>query len=77
MLGKSGMTIVLFNVGSTELVERPILTITTVVQSLEGRKNIGDLCVHLVPPKEMIVEGTPRLASVLRVCVFLDMLPRA
>ena len=74
MLGKSGMTIVLFHVGNTELVERPILTITTVVQSLEGRKDIGDLCVHLVPPKEMIVEGTPRLASILLVSKLFDML---
>ena len=77
ILGKSGITIVLVNVGSAELVKREILTITTVVQSLEGQKNIGDHGVHLVPPKEMIVEGTPRLASILLVSKLLDMLPRA
>ncbi len=71
------MTIVLVHVGSAKLVKRKILAITTVVQSLEGQKNIGDHGVHLVPPKEMIVEGTLRLASVLLVSKFLDMLPRA
>jgi hypothetical protein len=71
------MMIVLVNVGSAELVEHEILMITTVVQSLEGRKNIGDHGVHLVSPKEMIVEGTPCLASILLVSKLLDMLPRA
>jgi hypothetical protein len=76
-LGKSGMAIVLVHMGSTELVKHKIPLITTIVQGLEGREDIGDHGVHLVPPKEMIVEGTPSLTPVLLVCEFLDVLPRA
>jgi hypothetical protein len=58
-LSKSGVTIVLVHMGSTVLVKSEIPWITTVGQSLEDQEDIGDHGVHLVPPKEMIVEGTP------------------
>ncbi len=76
-LGKSGVAIVLVHMGSTELVKREIPPITTVVQGLEGQEDISDHGVHLVPPKEIILEGMPSLTPILLVCEFLDVLPRA
>jgi hypothetical protein len=76
-LGKSGVAIVLVHMGSKELVKCEIPLITTIVQGLEGQEDIGNHGVHFVPPKDMIVEGTPSLTPVLLVCKFLDMLPHA
>jgi hypothetical protein len=75
-LGKSGVAIVLVHMGSSELVKCEIHPITTIVQGFEGREDIGDHGVHLVPPKEMILEGTPSLMPVLLVRKFFDVLPR-
>jgi hypothetical protein len=41
-LGKSSLAVVLVHMGSTELVKCEILPITTILQGLEGRKDIGD-----------------------------------
>ncbi len=75
-LGKSGVTIVLVHMGSAVLVKSEIPLVTTIVQGLQGREDIGNHGVHLVPPKEMVVEGTPGLTPILLVCKLLDVLPR-
>ncbi len=76
-LGQSGMVIVLIHVSSAVLVKCKIPSDTTVVKTLQGRKNVRDHGVDFVPPKEMAVEGTPGLTPVLLARKLLDMLPRA
>ncbi len=49
----------------------------TIVQALEGLKYVRDQGMNLAPPKEMIVEGTPGLASILLDSKLLDMMPCA
>ncbi len=75
ILSKDGIVIVLLHVGSAVLVKIEILVVTTVVQALEGQKYIRDHGVDLVPPKEMIVEGTPGLTPILLGSKLLDVLP--
>jgi hypothetical protein len=77
ILSKGGMVIVLLHVGSAVLVKIEILAVTAVVQALEGQKYIRDHGYNLVPPKEMIVEGTPGLAPILLGSKLLDVLPGA
>jgi hypothetical protein len=77
ILGKGGMAIVLLHVSSAVLVKIEILAVTTVVQALEGEKYIRDHGINLVPPKEMIVKGTPGLVPILLGSKLLDVLPRA
>ena len=74
-LGKSGMAIVLIHMGSTVLVKRKIPSITTVVQALQGQKDVGNHSIDLVPPKEMVVEDTPGLTPILLASKLLDVLP--
>ncbi len=76
-LGQSGMAIVLIRMGSTVLVKHKIPPITTVVQALPGQKDIDNHGVDLVPPKEMVVEGTPGLTPALLASKLLDVLPCA
>jgi hypothetical protein len=76
-LGKSGMAIMLIHMGSTVLVKRKIPLITTVVQALQGQKDVGNHGIDLVPPKEMVMEGMPGLMPILLASKLLDMLPRA
>ncbi len=70
------MAIVLLHMSSAELVKIKVLAVTTVVQALESRENIRDHGINLVPPKEMIVEGTPGLRPILLGSKLLDVLPR-
>ncbi len=76
-LGKRGMAIVLILMGSTVLVKRKIPLITTVVQVFQGQKDVGNYGIDLVPPKEMVMEGTPGLTLILLASKLLDMLPPA
>ncbi len=76
-LGQSSVAIVLIHMGSTVLVKHKIRSITTVVQALQGQKDVSDHGVDLAPPKEIVVEGTPGLTPVLLTSKLLDMLPRA
>jgi hypothetical protein len=71
------MAVVVLHVGSAVLVKIEILLVTTVVQALEGRNYVRNHGIDLVPPTEMIVEGTPSLAPILLGSKLLDMLPRA
>ncbi len=75
-LGQSGMAIVLVHMSSAVLVKRKIRSVTTVVQALQGQKDVNDHGVDLVPPKEMVMEGTPGLMPILLASKLLDMLPR-
>ncbi len=75
--GQSSMVIVLLHMGSTVLVKIKVLAVTTVLQALEGRENIRDHGVDLVPPNEMIVEGTLGLMPILLGSELLDVLPHA
>jgi hypothetical protein len=77
LLGQSGMTIVLIHMGSAVLVKHKIPLVTTVVQTLQGQKNFRDHGVDLVPPKELVMEGTPGLTPVLLASKLLDVLPCA
>jgi hypothetical protein len=74
-LGQSGMTIVLIHMGITVPVKGKIPSITTLVQALQGQKDVSNHGVNLVPPKEMVVEGTPGLKPILLASELLDMLP--
>jgi hypothetical protein len=69
------MSIVLLYMGSTVLVEIEILAVTTIVKGLEGRENVRDHGIDLVPPKEVVLEGPPCLASILLGSKLLHMLP--
>ncbi len=71
------MAIVLIHMGSTVLVKRKILSITTVVQANQGQKDIGDHGIDLVPPVEMVVKGMPGLTPILLASKLLDVLPHA
>jgi hypothetical protein len=75
LLGQSGMAIVLIHMGSAVLVKHKIRVVTTVVQTLQGRKSLRDHGFDLVPPKEMVVEGTPGLTPILLGSKLLDVLP--
>ncbi len=75
-LGKSDMAIVLIHMGSTVLVKCKTPSVTTVVQALQGQKDVGNHGIDIVPPKEMVVEGTPGLMPILLASKLLDMLPR-
>jgi hypothetical protein len=70
-LSKSGVVIVLVHMDSTVHVKHEIPPITTVVQGLQGQEDISNHGVHLIPPKEMAVEGTPGLTPVLLVCCWV------
>jgi hypothetical protein len=76
-LGQSGMAVVLIHMGSAVPVKRKIPLVTTVVQTLQGQKNVRDHGVDLVPLKETVVEGMPGLMPVLRASKLLDVLPCA
>ena len=76
ILGQGGMGIVLVHTGSAVL-EIKVCAVTTVVQALEGQKNLRDHGVNFVPPSEMIIEGTPGLTPILLGSELLDMLPHA
>jgi hypothetical protein len=76
-LSQSGMAIVLIHMSSAVLVKRKIPLVTTVVQALQGWKDVSNHCIDLVPPKEMVVEGTPGLTPILLASILLDMLPHA
>ncbi len=60
-LGKSSMAIMLTHMGSTVLVKSKIPSITTVVQTLQGQKNVGNHGIDLVPPQENGHGGYTRL----------------
>ena len=49
LLGMSGMAIVLIHMGSTVLVKHKIPLINTVVQALQGQKDVGNHGIDLVP----------------------------
>jgi hypothetical protein len=71
------MAIVLIHMSSTVLIKCKILLVTTVVQALQGQKDVNNHGVDLLPPKEMVVDGTPGLTPILLASKLLDMLPRA
>jgi hypothetical protein len=71
------MLIVLLHMSSTVLVKIEVLAVTSIMQGLEGRENVRTHGIDLVPPKEMVVEGLPRLVSILLGCELLDVLPYA
>jgi hypothetical protein len=71
------MGIVLIHIGSVVLDKRKIPALTTVVQTIQGQKNFRDHEVDLVPPKKMVMEGTPGLMPILLASKLLDMLPCA
>ncbi len=71
------MAIVLIHMGSTVLVKRKVPPVTTVVQAIQGQEDLSNNGVDLIPPKEMVVEGTPGLTPVLLTCKLLDVLPHA
>jgi hypothetical protein len=68
------MAIVLIHMSSTVLVKYKILPVTTVVQALQGQKDVSDHGVDLVPPKEMVVEGMPGLMPIMLASKLLDVL---
>jgi hypothetical protein len=74
-LRQSSMAIVLIHMGSAVLAKSKILAVTTVVHALQGQKNLGEHGANLIPPKEMIVEGTPGLTPILLGSKLLDVLP--
>jgi hypothetical protein len=76
-LGQSSMAIVLIHMSITILVKRKIPLVTTVVQVLQGWKDVSNHGVDLVPPKEMVVEVTPGLTLILLASKLLDVLPCA
>jgi hypothetical protein len=47
------------------------------VQALQGQKDVSNHGVDLVPPKEMVLEGTPGLTPILLASKLLDVLPHA
>jgi hypothetical protein len=65
------------SVGSTVLVECIVLVVTTIVQVLECCDDVVVHGVNLVPSKEMGVESTLDVVTILRVCKFLHMLSYA
>ncbi len=67
----------LIHMGSTVLVKREVPQITTVSASSSGLRGYQHHGVDLVPPKEMVVEGTPGLTPILLASKLLDVLPRA
>jgi hypothetical protein len=75
ILGKGGMASVLLHMGSTVLVKIDILAVATVMQALEGQEYVRARGIHLVPPKEGVVESTPSLAPILLGSKLLDVLP--
>jgi hypothetical protein len=77
LLSQSGMAIVLIHMSITVLAKCKILSVTTVVQALQGQKDVSNHGVDLVPPKEMVVEGTSGLMPILLASKLLDVLPRA
>ena len=76
-LGQGDMAIVLIHMSSAVLVKREIPLVTTVVQALQGQKDVSNHGVDLVPPKEMAMEGTPGLTPILLASKLLDVLPHA
>jgi hypothetical protein len=76
-LSQSGMAIVPIHMSSAVLVKRRIPSVTTVVQTLQGQKGVSDHGVDLVPPKEMVVEGTPGLMPIPLASELLEVLPCA
>ena len=62
----------MIHMGSTVLVKRKVPPIATVVQALQGREDVSDHGVDLIPPKEMVGEGMPGLTPVLLTCKLLD-----
>jgi hypothetical protein len=74
-LSVGGMSIVLLHMGGTVLVKNKVLVITTIMQVLESQENVRAHGIILVPPKEMVVEGSPHLASILLGSELLNVLP--
>ncbi len=62
---------------SAVLIKSKIPLVTTVVQALQGQKDVSNHGVDLVRPKEIVMKGMPGLTPSLLVSKLLDVLPRA
>jgi hypothetical protein len=77
ILSKDGMSMVLFYMGSTVLVEIKILAVNSIMQGLKGCENVRDHGIALASSKEVVVEDPPRLVSILPGSKLLHVLPCA
>ena len=71
------MSVVLCHMGEAIFVKVEILAVTLINFRLEGREDVVDYGVDLVPLKEMRMEGGIHLAPILGCCELLHVLPHA